>query len=47
MNFFKKKGNVTISINDSELVLTNFTLEFDEKYKKEDRKVFQEFFNLN
>lgn len=42
--FFKKNGNITISINADELMLTDFTAEFDKKYKEEDKKVFQEFF---
>lgn len=42
--FFKKNGNITISIDADELMLTDFTAEFDKKYKEEDKKVFQEFF---
>lgn len=42
--FFKKNGNITISINADELMLTDFTAEFDKNYKEEDKKVFQEFF---
>lgn len=42
--FFKKNGNVKISIDDDELMLTDFTSEFDKKYMLEDKKVFQEFF---
>lgn len=42
--FFKKNGNVKISIDADELMLTDFTADFDKKYKTEDKKVFQEFF---
>lgn len=42
--FFKKNGNMKISINADELMLTDFTADFDKKYKLEDKKVFQEFF---
>ncbi|MDD4111888.1 MAG: hypothetical protein PHC56_02520 [Herbinix sp.] len=42
--YFKKNGNITISIDADELVLTDFTSEFDAKYKVNDKKVFQEFF---
>lgn len=39
--FFKKNGNVKISIDADELMLTDFTADFDKKYKTEDKKVFQ------
>lgn len=42
--FFKKNGDVKISIDADELLLTDFTADFDKKYKNEDKKVFQEFF---
>ena len=42
--FFKKNGNVKISIDADELMLTDYTSDFDKKYKLEDKKVFQEFF---
>lgn len=42
--FFKKNGNIKISIDADELMLTDFTADFDKKYKTEDKKVFQEFF---
>lgn len=38
--FFKKNGNVKISIDADELMLTDFTSEFDKKYMLEDKKVF-------
>lgn len=41
--FFKKNGNITVSIDADELFLTDFTAEFDVKYKINDKKVFQEF----
>lgn len=41
--FFKKNGNITVSIDADELFLTDFTAEFDVKYKINDEKVFQEF----
>ena len=31
-------------IDADKLMLTDFTAEFDKKYKEEDKKVFQEFF---
>ena len=42
--FFKKNGNIKISIDADELLLNDFTAEFNKKYKIEDKKVFQEFF---
>lgn len=42
--FFKKNGNVKISIDADDLMLTDYTSDFDKKYKLEDKKVFQEFF---
>lgn len=42
--FFKKNGNIKISVNADELMLTDFTADFDKNYKLEDKKVFQEFF---
>lgn len=42
--FFKKNGNVKIPINADELMITDFTSDFDKKYLIEDKKVFQEFF---
>lgn len=42
--FFKKNGNVKISIDADELMLIDFTADFDKKYKSEEKKVFQEFF---
>lgn len=42
--YFKKNGNTSISIDGDELFLTDFTAEFDEKYKAKDKQVFQEFF---
>ena len=42
--FFKKNGNVKISIDADELMLTDYTSDYDKKYKLEDKKVFQEFF---
>lgn len=42
--FFKKNGNIKISIDADELMPTGFTADFDKKYKPEDKKVFQEFF---
>lgn len=44
--FFKKynkNGNIKISINADELMITDFTSSFDKKYIIEDKKVFQEF----
>lgn len=38
--FFKKNENVKISIDADELMLTDFTSEFDKKYMLEDKKVF-------
>lgn len=40
----KKYGNVKISIDADDLMLTDYTSDFDKKYKLEDKKVFQEFF---
>lgn len=42
--YFKKNGNTSISVDGDELFLTDFTAEFDEKYKDKDKQVFQEFF---
>ena len=42
--FFKKNGNVKISIDADELMITDYTADFDKKYKDEDKKIFKEFF---
>ena len=42
--FFKKNGNVKISIDADELMITDYTVDFDKKYKDEDKKIFSEFF---
>ena len=41
--YFKKKGNVVIAVDADEFFITDFTEEFDKKYKYKDRQVFKEF----
>ncbi len=41
--FFKKNGNKIISLSADELFITDYTTEFDKKYRKKDREVFAEF----
>lgn len=44
--FFKKNGGKKVSINADELMLTDFTQEFDKKYSEKDKKLFQEFLRM-
>lgn len=44
--FFRKNGDKKVSINTDELVLTDFTQEFDEKYGEKDKTIFQEFLRM-
>lgn len=41
--FFKKNGDKKVSINADELMLTDFTQEFDKKYSEKDKKYFKSF----
>lgn len=44
--YFKKNGNSTIDVEANELFITDFTAEFDKKYKVKDKQVFQEFLKV-
>ena len=44
--FFKKNGDKKVSINADELMLTDFTQEFDKKYREKDKKIFREFLRM-
>lgn len=41
--YFKKNGNIDISLNADELFITDFTAKFDMKYKSKDTELFAEF----
>lgn len=44
--FFKKNGDKKVSINADELMLTDFTQEFDKKYSEKDKEIFREFLRM-
>lgn len=41
--FFKENGNINISVDADEFLITDYTSKFDKKYKTNDQKVFSEF----
>lgn len=41
--FFKKNGNISISLEADELFITDYTAKFDMKYKLKDKEIFAEF----
>lgn len=41
--FFKKNGNILISLDADELFITDFTKKFDMKYRVKDKEIFAEF----
>lgn len=44
--YCKKNGNDKITLSADELLITDYTLKFDMKYRIKDKKIFSEFIKV-